>query len=155
MNIRETTTLGMKPKSSCTRCGSKYHTAFLCRTWGGKGKAGKDPVDKLKMYKPLRNESKKSHSKRMSTRRVWFENNPPDENGNYICYLQISSMCPKTLSKQLLTLEHVQPKTKAPELKYDTSNIRPACTWCNRSKASRSLEQLAKIWPHLQVYLDK
>ena len=137
----------------CSKCNSPYHTAFLCRQWGGKGKAGKDPVDKLKMYKPLRNESKKSHSKRMSTRRVWFENNPPDENGQWECYLQISSMCPKKLSKNLLTLEHVESKVRHPERKYDVENLKPADGFCNRLKGSRSLEELAIIWPHLEKYL--
>lgn len=137
----------------CSKCGSDSHTSFMCRHWGGKG--GKDPVDKFKLYKPLRNESKKSHSKRMSTRRAWFENNPPDENGNYTCYLQISQMCPRTLSKQLLTLEHVQPRSKAPELKYSTDNIRPACTWCNKLKGSRTLEQLVILFPGLEERLNE
>ena len=150
MNIRETTTLGMKPKS-CSKCGSDSHTSFMCRHWGGKG--GKDPVDKFKLYKPLRNESKKSHSKRMSTRRVWFENNPPDENGRWECYLQISGLCPRKLTKELLTMEHVEPRSKAPEKKYRVENIKPSCSFCNRSKGSRSLEQLARLWPHLEKYL--
>ena len=140
----------MKPKS-CYKCGSDSHTSFMCRHWGGKG--GKDPVDKLKLYKPLRNESKKSHSKRMSTRRVWYENNPPDKDGFWCCYLNISSLCIRKLTRDTLTLEHVESKVRHPELKYDVSNIRPACPACNRLKGSRSLAQLVIFWPHLEKYL--
>ena len=91
----------------------------------------------------------------MSTRSAWYKVNPPNEDGKWECYLQISSLCPRYLSKSLLTLEHVQPKVKAPELKYDISNIRPSCSWCNKMKGSRTIEKLAKIWPHLAIYIDQ
>lgn len=85
--------------------------------------------------------------------RLWYKTNKPDNDGFYTCYLQISSMCPIRLSKQSMTKEHVMPKVKAPELKFEPSNIRPACKWCNKLKGSRTLEQLAQAFPQVQKYI--
>ncbi len=120
----------------CKWCSSPNHTQFYC---------------KKKPRKPIPFESPKSKKKRMKTRALWYQQNPPDENGTWLCYLQISSLCPKSLTKETLTMEHVQPRVKAPELKYVVENIRPSC---NKMKDSRTIEQLAKIWPHLTQYID-
>lgn len=86
-------------------------------------------------------------------KRAWFKMNPPDGKGEWECYLQIADNCPRKMAYQYLTLEHVMPKVKAPELKFDPKNIRPSCAPCNRVKGSKTIEKLAKTYPHLRVYL--
>lgn len=103
----------------------------------------------------MKQESDKSRQKRLETSDKWFELNPPDEYGYWHCYLEISPNCPHRLTKATLELEHVKPKSKHAELKYDVNNLRPACGPCNYMKLSTSLEKLAETYPHLKKYLDE
>lgn len=135
----------------CKICGGLSHTAAFCYQ-----KANK-PI-KIKSYLPrsrklIPAESKKAYSRRVQTYHKWMKANPPNSDGHWLCYLQISELCPKRLVRETLTLEHVITRSKAPELKYDITNIRPACGWCNKMKGSRTLEQLAKNFPHLLQYV--
>ncbi len=102
----------------------------------------------------MQKESKKSKLLRKATYHRWIKKNPPNEKGEWECYLQISIMCPKKLTKHTMTLEHVKSKKSRPDLKYDLDNILPACSWCNYMKGSKSLDQLARIWPKLIKYID-
>ena|ERR1019366_3790055 len=129
----------------CTFCGKFGHYQTFCRS---------KPNKAIKQAStPIRKESVKSRGRRIETANKWFKKNPPDEDGHWICYLQISSLCPVKLDRGMLSLEHVEPKVKRPDLKYNTDNIRPSCSFCNKMKGSRTLEQLARIWPHLIKYL--
>lgn len=83
----------------------------------------------------------------------WIKNNPPNLNGNWICYLQISTLCLQRLDKQTLTLEHIVPKGRGEEYRYNENNIKPACAPCNGLKGSQTLESLAKTYPHLRKYI--
>lgn len=123
----------------CKSCGKYGHFAMQCYN---------------RRHKSLAPESKNTKKKRLATRRAWFKDNPADENGNWECYLQISSQCPVKLTYLTITLEHVQAKVRAPQLKYDPTNIRPSCSYCNKLKGSRSLEELAKIFPQVRIMLD-
>jgi hypothetical protein len=38
------------------------------------------------------------------------------------------------------TLDHVIPRSRAPELRYDPNNLRPCCWTCNSKKGSRVYE---------------
>ena len=84
----------------------------------------------------------------------WYALNPPDENGNWICYLQIADLCPKLLDKEQITLEHVIPKSRGKKYKYNVNNIRPACVYCNSLKGSRTLEDLVLDYPKVQTIVD-
>lgn len=129
----------------CSFCNATGHTAFTCR---------KKPNKPLRAARtPMRLESVKAKTKRRITYKKWLEVNPPDTDGYWTCYLQISTLCLGRVNQSTLTLEHVQPKVKAPELKYDITNIRASCSFCNKLKGSRTLSQLVKIWPHLVKYL--
>lgn len=129
----------MKKKIHCKICGSDQHWQTFC------------PRRKRPRIKP---ESDKARTKRMITNRIWRKNNPPDADGYYTCYLQISSMCTKRMTPRSVTREHVQPKVKAPHLKYNPDNLRPACSWCNKLKGSKTLEQLiGEGYTHLERYL--
>jgi len=134
----------VKPKN-CSYCGGEGHTAFLCYQ--------RRKSEHLKRTK-LRPESKATNSKRAILRNTFFANNPPDNQGGYSCYLQIHSSCPKWVSKKQVTLEHVLPRAKYPELKYNVLNIMPSCTFCNATKLSSTPYQLALFWPHIAKMID-
>ncbi len=141
----------MKSKP-CSLCGSPYHTQTFCRM---KPHKPLKRSDIKRSQKPLAVESPKSRTKRIRTYKKWMATNPPDSTGHWECYLQISSLCPRMLTRDMLTLEHVMPKVKAPELKYEIANIRPSCAFCNKMKGSRTLDELVKLWPHLVKYLGR
>lgn len=89
-----------------------------------------------------------------ATREKWIEANPPDEYGYWDCYLQISPMCPKCLTIQTMSIEHMIPKNRGSEYRHDLSNLRPSCIPCNGLKGSRTVKSLAGDYPHLRVYLE-
>ena len=79
-----------------------------------------------------------------SVREVWFRENPP--NGEYYyCYLGISNYCPNRLLPIETFLDHVKPRSRFPELRYDLLNLMPICYWCNTLKGSKSLEEALKL----------
>lgn len=126
------------PDNACKYCGSPYHKSIQCFE---------------KPRKPIRKESIVSLSKRTQTSREWFKQNPPDERGRWFCYLRISPDCPHVLTRSTIQLEHVRSKVRRPDLKYDIDNLKPSCHSCNRQKASRSVEDLTELFPHLTIYL--
>lgn len=69
-------------------------------------------------------------------RRVWFQENPPNDEGYYVCYL-----CGRWLIPAETTLDHVVPRSHAPELRLEPSNLAPCCYVCNSKKGSKSLEK--------------
>lgn len=83
----------------------------------------------------------------------WKELNPPDENGGWDCYLHISPNCLRHVTRETLQYEHVQPRWKFPELKYDESNIQASCEPCNKLKGSSELVFWVDEFPHLRRYL--
>lgn len=88
------------------------------------------------------------------TRELWIEANPPDEYGFWQCYLKISSMCLGKVDEQTMTIEHVIPKNRGIKYRHDLNNIKPSCTFCNNQKGSRTLESLARDFPHLKDLLN-
>jgi 5-methylcytosine-specific restriction endonuclease McrA len=120
----------LNPKNLCKYCGSNMHTTLMC-------------INKPRV--PLRKESEKAKSKRTATSREWYTLNPPDKNGTWTCYLQISPRCPRILTRTTITLEHVKSKARHPELKYVVSNLKAACEFCNKLKGSLDLEDLPMI----------
>jgi len=89
----------------------------------------------------LRKESNKTKTKRQQTRHTWFDENPPNAKGVWICYLNIASNCHVQLTASTIRLEHDKSKARHPELKYDIKNIKPACDPCNKLKGSMSAEE--------------
>lgn len=106
-----------------------------------------------KPRKQMRQESVKARKRRITTREAWFSLNPPDKHGMWDCYLQISPECPKRLTEGMVNLDHVKPRAKNPELKYDVNNLRAVCIGCNGYKGGRSIASLAVEFPHLEKYL--
>lgn len=122
----------------CKWCGGTNHSSLMCFS---------------KPRQRIRNTSIKTEQLEIEAKLQWFEANPSDENGNWICYLKIHPLCPVVLTRDTITQEHVKPKQRYPELKYVISNRRPSCKFCNRLKSGQSIETLAKTYPHLQKLL--
>lgn len=76
------------------------------------------------------------------TRATWIRKHPPDEQGFWYCYLQIHPWCPKKLTLETLTLDHVVARTKDPSKRFAQDNLQPACIYCNNEKGSKSLDQV-------------
>jgi 5-methylcytosine-specific restriction endonuclease McrA len=131
--------LQTRPKKPCKHCGSQGHYPFQCFK---------------KPKKPIPVEAPKTKRRRVNTATRWFKKNPPDENGHWLCYLRISALCPGTLTRPLVTLEHVYPKKTYPQFRYTIRNIKPACTFCNKLKGSRTIAQLAKVFPQVAALIE-
>jgi 5-methylcytosine-specific restriction endonuclease McrA len=55
----------------------------------------------------------------------------------YICYI-----CKSPLTKEQTTLDHIQSRSRHPELRYVLDNLAPCCWPCNEKKGSRDLHQI-------------
>lgn len=127
------------PKKPCKFCKDPKpnHFPYQCRA---------NPKMALKRKKLLRNTPIKKVGKQTKqwfiTRATWIRKNPPDENGYWYCYLNIHPWCPRKLTIETLTLDHVIARTKDQSKKFVQNNLRPACGYCNNMKGSRSLEQV-------------
>lgn len=128
----------MPGKKPCKYCGDPNHSSITCFK---------------KPRRRIRKESIKAKTERQKFQDILFKTYPPDENGNWQCYLNISPYCFKVLNKDNLIWEHVKPRATHPHLKYVVSNIKPSCEPCNVLKSGKSLEVLAEIYPHLNKYL--
>lgn len=69
-------------------------------------------------------------------RSEWLKTHPPDEFGNYICYI-----CGDDVWYTEVTLDHIISRSRAPELRFVESNIGPAHAKCNEAKGSLNLEE--------------
>lgn len=125
------------PKKYCDDC-TVTHTPLMC--W-------------MKPRGRIPFASKKTEQAEIDAKYAWFEANPPDKYGHWICYLQIDPRCPKILTRETIVQEHVKPKGKYRSLKYDITNRKPACTFCNGLKGGQSLEKLAETYPQLRRFL--
>jgi len=77
------------------------------------------------------------------TRATWIKKNPPPIEGKYwMCYLRIHPWCPGRIDVAHLTLDHVVSRTRDVKLRFNLSNLQPACIYCNGEKGSKSLDQV-------------
>lgn len=110
----------------CDGCGVT-HTTIMCFN---------------KPRRPVRQMSVKNRHRTQMVKQLWHDLNPPDSTGHWYCYLGIDPNCLQRLSKETLRLEHVKAKVRYPGMKYDVSNLKPACDPCNKLKGSRDLEEI-------------
>lgn len=68
----------------------------------------------------------------LKTRTEWLRANWPNHQGYYECYI-----CGKWVDSSEITLDHVIPRSKAPELRLDMANLKPCCYNCNQEKGSK------------------
>lgn len=108
----------------CKFCGLEGHTKTFCYV------RPKNPNLKRKAIRMIG----KHGQKWLRTRAEWFKDNPAEF---YVCYL-----CGDTLKPRETTLDHVIPRSRRPDLRYDFSNLRPCCFRCNSKKGSRTVDKL-------------
>lgn len=122
----------MLQPSYCKSCDPPYnnHTSLRCPR---KLRAGFSAPSK-----PMKHESDKARQKRRETAAAWDKANPPDENGQWLCYISKHPFCPKLLTRETLVREHDKSKARSPGDKHNIKNIYPACTWDNEAKGSLS-----------------
>lgn len=128
------------PKKPCKHCTLTGHFPWLCPA---------NPKAQLKRKIGLRRTPIKKIGKQTKqwfvTRATWIRKNPPDKNGFWYCYLQIHPWCPKKLTIDTLTLDHVISRSRNPRLRFKQSNLKPACLACNEMKGSRDLDQVKPL----------
>lgn len=122
------------PTKPCKFCGTLTHWPYQCfknpylKKYGWQGsKAWDNP----KTRKALKKRGK-HYVIWMKTRTQWFIENPAEY---YNCYI-----CGKSLMPYETTLDHVIPRSRAPHLRYDMSNLKPCCGLCNQEKGSKVYE---------------
>lgn len=76
-----------------------------------------------------------SESAWLAFRRCWLEDNPPLDNGCYLC-----GICNKFVPLNEVTLDHIQPR-EASNM-FDPANIQPAHGGCNYRKGSKRWKPL-------------
>jgi len=119
------------PKKPCKHCGLMGHFPYQCRT---------NPRKALKRV-PI-NKIGKTTKQWFITRATWIKRNPPPIDSQFWeCYLHIHPWCPGRVDIHTMTLDHVVSRSHAPGLRFNMTNLRPACRYCNNQKGSRSLEQ--------------
>lgn len=125
------------PKKKCKFCSQLGHFPYQCP-------ANPKMVLKRKVgikRTPIKKQGK--HAKQwLLTRATWIRKDPPNDEGLWECYLQISPYCPKYVSIYTITLDHVVPRSRDPKLRYNLDNIKPCCGLCNTQKGSRSLDKV-------------
>lgn len=113
------------PTKPCKYCGNTNHWPYQCF---------KNP--KRKPINPIG----KRTTAWLKYRRSWIRKHPPNDAGYWECYLQIHEYCPRWLTIQTLTLDHVVARSRKLELIFDEKNLKPACGWCNDMKGSQPLD---------------
>lgn len=110
----------------CKRCGVEGHTAFNC--FGKKRK----PIGGRKHIRKVG----KVGRQWMATRHEWIQKNLPDK-GTWDC-----TYCGRPLHLNELTLDHKKSRSRHPELRFELSNLTPACWECNTLKGSKDFEEM-------------
>lgn len=106
--------------SKCSYCKGMGHTAFRCPN---------RPRRPLKGKRRIRSIGKVGR-RWIATRHEWIQKNLPDS-GVWNCHY-----CGVELHLNELTLDHVKSRSRHPELRFDLSNLVPACISCNVTKGS-------------------
>lgn len=92
----------------------------------------KPPKPLKRSTKPIKKLGKKG-VKWLSFRKKWLKNHPPNHQGYYTCYI-----CLRQIPAEEITLDHVIPRSRRPDLVFDENNVRPACGQCNTDKGSKT-----------------
>ena len=116
----------MSETPHCKACDQIGHTPFNCP---------RRPRPPLKPSKGFRKSGKYGNKWKL-TRKRWLILNPPNHEGYYFCYID-----GKPVSKEEVELDHVESRTRRPDLRYTLSNIRPICHYHNQDKGSLSLSE--------------
>lgn len=74
-------------------------------------------------------------------RHKWIQENANKYN-TWSCHLQISPWCPRLLTLETLTLDHLHTRSSRPDLRYDQKNLAPCCRFCNGLRGSKKLDKV-------------
>jgi len=116
-----------KDSKPCKLCGTPGHTKTFC--FMNKKTPIKQSTKPLKRT-PIKARGKKA-SKWSIARKHYLKHNPADKDGNRIC-----GICKKPVHESEITIDHILPRTRRPDLIFTQSNLQPAHAKCNESKAS-------------------
>lgn len=85
--------------------------------------------------------SQKNKHRRLweKTRKQWLRDNPPNHEGYYVC-----DYCYKWVGSSEVTLDHMDARSRRPDLRYDKENLTPSCYQCNNKKGSKSYKEFKK-----------
>lgn len=126
---------GVAVKSKpCKYCESVLHTSLMCF---------QRPRPAMKSNRKLLNRVGPVTAKWIETRNEWIQQNATPS-GTWVC-----TYCPKILAVEpipeldieILTLDHIKPKSEYHELRYELSNLTPSCWDCNSEKGTKELEE--------------
>lgn len=84
-------------------------------------------------------EKKSTQNKWRRTRAKWLKENPPDYKGYYYCEIEGCLLPQIPMTRQEMTLDHIQRRGSHPNLIHTLSNLRPAHSACNMARESTSL----------------
>lgn len=113
---------------NCTICGKRAYSEYCVQHKPRKPVKVNNPLPLP--TKPI-NRNGATKKKWLSTRSAWLKANQPDYKGCYTCHY-----CGKSVDYTIITLDHLIPRSRAPELRYELSNLVPCCSSCNRLKGS-------------------
>lgn len=133
---------GLKPKH-CTHCDEIGHARSECvilKRHKLENKADKlnPKTGRFNDVKPIKKAGKYSQ-KWLYTRRLWMLHNPANHAGYYECHY-----CHRFIPDYEMTLDHKESRSRAPELRYELTNLVPCCADDNSRKGSRSHDD----YPH-------
>lgn len=67
----------------------------------------------------------------LQVRKAWVKLHPPNHQGYYIC-----ALCGRWVPEKVMELDHIVPRSRAPELRFVLENLQPTCHACNTTKGS-------------------
>lgn len=128
----------MSVRYKCTICETHTHFTFQCFN---KPKKAIRATQKPLKRSPIKKTGK--HAKKwQSTRTQWLKQNKGEW---FTCYL-----CNKMVSRRSMHLDHVEARSRRPDLRYEMSNIKPVHARCNLDKGSLSVEQYKNLQNELR-----
>jgi len=114
----------------CKYCGSLSHWPFQCAKRPRKTHPG------VKQRKPIRKVGKVTR-RWIEVRREWLRIHPfPLFHCHY---------CGREIGRSEMQLDHKEPRSRHPELRYELTNLVPSCGTCNSDKGSQSHDQYEHV----------
>jgi 5-methylcytosine-specific restriction endonuclease McrA len=113
----------------CTHCDSLEHFKSNCPKVKPKWKDRVPGPDGR--YPPMKSYIVGFKEKWGRCRTKWVKENPPNHAGFYQCHY-----CGLNIPKDEMQLDHKIPRSRAPELRFELSNLTPSCGACNLTKGS-------------------
>lgn len=97
-----------------------------------------------------------------SERKIWIAKNPSQFDGLWYCHYCSAPLVATRQdfryiegNAQLLTIDHIKPRSSFPKGRYDMKNLVACCIRDNTLKGSMSYENFcAKYYPHLLAIMD-